>query len=230
MVSSNAPGRGRRDAGGVKTEAGSFFASKPVTLNRATIVADDVLHGVSPMFTVAAFLPFLSLIVDTHIQQMGDDDFQKREASTRFLERMLQDTDGLSNYWVLVKVEKATTSQNQENRMRARHLYKQQRERFFLSYPYICFVIDDAMLGKTEKWELASKLLKPIISEVYTEWITAGGWGTNSRGYQVAIATKNIGVAKLRTIRARAEVVALIPLHEKLTQITPELIAKWEKK
>ena len=109
-------------------------------------------------------------------------------------------------------------------------MYKQHRESFFLSYPYICFVIDDAMLGKTEKWELASKLLKPIISEVYTEWIAAGGWGINSRGYQVAIATKNIGVAKLRTIRARAEVVALIPLHKKLTQITPQLIAKWEKK
>jgi hypothetical protein len=182
------------------------------------------------MFTVAAFLPFLPLIVDAHIQQMGDDDFWKREAATRFLERMLQDTDGLSNYWMLVKVQKATTSQNQENRMRARHLYNQHREGFFLSYPYICFVIDDAKLGKTEKWEVTDKLLKPIISEVYPEWIAGGGWGTNSRGYQVAVPTKNIGVPKLRTIRARAEVVALIPLHEKLTQITPQLIAKWEKK
>jgi hypothetical protein len=182
------------------------------------------------MFTFAAFLPFLPLIEDAMIRQLGDDDFVKREAATRMLEKMLQDTDGLSNYWMLVRVQKATSNQDQEIRFRTRHLYAQHRENFFLSYPYVCFVISDVTLRKTEKWEEGSRLLKPIVSEIYSEWIDGGGWGTNSRGYQVAVPTKNLEVAKLKTIRARAEVVALIPLQEKLTQITPQLIAEREKK
>jgi hypothetical protein len=35
------------------------------------------------MFTVAAFLPFLPLIEDAMIRQLGDDGFAKREAATR---------------------------------------------------------------------------------------------------------------------------------------------------
>lgn len=42
-----------------------------------------------------AFLPFLPLIEDTMISQLGDDDFAKREAATRFLNKVLRNTDGL---------------------------------------------------------------------------------------------------------------------------------------
>src|SRR6516164_5886708 len=74
------------------------------------------------MFTVAAVLPFLPLIEDAMIRQLGDNDFAKREAATRVLERMLKDTDGLRNYWILAKVIEATTDSDAEVRTRVKEL------------------------------------------------------------------------------------------------------------
>jgi hypothetical protein len=35
-----------------------------------------------------AILPFLPLIVDAHIRQLGGEDFTKRETATQFLEKV----------------------------------------------------------------------------------------------------------------------------------------------
>jgi hypothetical protein len=54
---------------------------------------------------IGAFLPFLPLLEDAMIRQLGDDDFAKREAATPFLEKVLQDTEAVKNYWALVRVK-----------------------------------------------------------------------------------------------------------------------------
>ena len=40
------------------------------------------------MLAPCAFLPFLPLIDDAMIRQLGDDDFARREAATRFLDNL----------------------------------------------------------------------------------------------------------------------------------------------
>jgi hypothetical protein len=63
---------------------------------------------------------------------------------------------------------------------------------FLLGYPNIGIVIKDDRLGKTESFEKASKLLKPVIFEVHSEWIAGGGWwNTNSKGYGVIVPTNS---------------------------------------
>jgi hypothetical protein len=81
------------------------------------------------VFTVAAFLPFLPLIEDAMIRQLGDDDFSKRETATRFLERMLRDTDGLRNYDVLLAVKKSDELQRFRDRLASKAAIRtEQRE------------------------------------------------------------------------------------------------------
>jgi hypothetical protein len=75
------------------------------------------------MFTVAAVLPFLPLIEDAMIRQLGGDDFAKREAATRFLESMLKDTNGIRNYWILAKIVEAKASKDAETRNRAKMIF-----------------------------------------------------------------------------------------------------------
>jgi hypothetical protein len=86
-------------------------------------VTRSKITEIHPMFTVAAVLPFLPLIEDAMIRQLGDDDFAKREAATRFLERMLKATNGIRNYWMLAKIVEAKASKDAETRNRAKIVF-----------------------------------------------------------------------------------------------------------
>jgi hypothetical protein len=95
-----------------------------------------------------AFLPFLPLIEDAIIRQLGDDDFAKREAATRFLSKLLQDTDGFRNLPALLVIKKARANKNPEIRRRIERLYDQNRSRYFLDCPYFCiFIAPDRIAG-----------------------------------------------------------------------------------
>jgi hypothetical protein len=100
------------------------------------------------MFTVAAFLPFLPLIEDAMIRQLGNDDFAKREAATRFLVKVLRDTDGLRNYSALVKVHKATEHRDAEISRRAENLYLANKSKYILDYPYCMVILKGENIGK----------------------------------------------------------------------------------
>jgi hypothetical protein len=102
-------------------------------------VTRSKITEIHPMFTVAAFLPFLPLIEDAMIRQLGDDDFARREAATRVLERMLRDTDGIRNYWALERVMKV--KENTEARRRAARLYHANKLKYILEHRYIVVVI-----------------------------------------------------------------------------------------
>jgi hypothetical protein len=51
-----------------------------------------------------AFLPFLPLIVDAQIRQLGHDNSAKREAAMQFLEKVMRTSRGRESYSVLKKV------------------------------------------------------------------------------------------------------------------------------
>jgi hypothetical protein len=93
------------------------------------------------MFTVAAVLPFLPLIEDAMIRQLGHDDFAKRETATRFLERMLRDTDGISNYYLFLSIKEAQESSDPEIRIRSRRLCdRNAKYDTDLNSPWFCIV------------------------------------------------------------------------------------------
>jgi hypothetical protein len=90
------------------------------------------------MFTVAAVLPFLPLIEDAMIRQLGDDDFAKREAATRFLERVLQNTKDTPIHPLFLKIEEAHNGKNAEIRLRTRRLYSICRSKSILGHTFLC--------------------------------------------------------------------------------------------
>jgi hypothetical protein len=92
------------------------------------------------MFTVAAMLPFLPLIEDAMIRQLGNDDFAKREAATRLLERILQDTDGVRNYWALLRV-KNTAGMDLEAASRIKRLYLDHKSKYVLEHQFFVIII-----------------------------------------------------------------------------------------
>jgi hypothetical protein len=104
---------------------------------------NDAPHGDRPMLA-CAFLPFLPLIVDAQIRQLGDDDFSKRESATRFLSRVLADTDGFWNYSILLAVKKARENKSAEIKKRAKKLYDGAYRNYFREYreyPFVCIAI-----------------------------------------------------------------------------------------
>jgi hypothetical protein len=105
----------------------------PFTRKRMFAVAGFL--AVLPL--IAGFLPFFPLAEDAMIRQLGDDDLTKRESATRFLDKILEDTDGVSNYWMLKKVKDARSNQNQEIRKRAERIYIAHRSKYVIDHS--CF-------------------------------------------------------------------------------------------
>jgi hypothetical protein len=98
-----------------------------------------------------AFLPFLPLIVDAQISQLGDDDFAKREAATRMIQMIVQDTDGFRYRWILGALQRASQSINPEVRLRTRGLYLESRPRFFQEYPWLYMVVRADLRDKEKR-------------------------------------------------------------------------------
>ena len=75
------------------------------------------------MLAVCAFLPFLPLIDDAMIRQLGDDDFRKREAATRFLVAEIK----LGTWGGITKIQQATKSNNPEIARRSQSIWDKDR-------------------------------------------------------------------------------------------------------
>jgi hypothetical protein len=74
--------------------------------------------------TAAVLLPSALPFDTALIRQRGHDDFRKREAATRMLQKVLADTHGVRNYSVLLSVKKAARENwNPEIRLRSRCLF-----------------------------------------------------------------------------------------------------------
>jgi hypothetical protein len=198
--------------------SGLFSAFSVISSERSkiilTLTGDH--NGDIPMLAACAILPFLPLIVDAHIRQLGDDDFAKREASTRFLKKLLQETDGIRNYEeVLVMVKKTQEDKNPEIRLRARQLYQKHKANFFLEYPYICITIKVDNVRKDDSWRESIRKLRPIVAEVDSGFVINNSWSERGNVYHVICHTKGLDSAKLKRIQARKEFVKFSPLNDK---------------
>jgi hypothetical protein len=160
-------------------------------------------------------LPFLPLIVDAHIRQLGDDDFARREEATRFLSKVLHDTDGFRNYDSLVMVRKTQEDKNPESRSRARQLYQKHKSGFFLEYPYICITLKMDNVRKDVSWRESVRKLRPIVAEVDSGFVINNSWEKGGNVYYVICPTKGLDSAKLKKIQAKKEFVKFSPLDDK---------------
>jgi hypothetical protein len=94
------------------------------------------------MFTVAAVLPFLPLIEDAMIRQLGDDDFAKREAATRFLGSILRRSGETRNYRLFLKLQESQNNTDAEICMRSKLLCQRNKKHILdKKYPYFCVML-----------------------------------------------------------------------------------------
>jgi hypothetical protein len=157
----------------------------------------------------------LSVVISTAVDRLGDDNFARREAATRFLSKVLQDTDGIRNYEALAMVRKTQQDKNPEIRLRARQLYQKHKSDFFLEYPYICITIKMYNVRKDDSWREAIRKLRPIVAEVDSGFVTNNSWRGGGNVYHVMCLTKGLDSAKLKRIQARKEFVKFSPLNDK---------------
>jgi hypothetical protein len=186
-----------------------------------------------------AILPFLPLIVDAHINQLGDDDFTKREASTLFLAKLLGDTDGIRNYelYLLVKRVVVDKSKTEETRLRAYQLYKDNREKYFLEYRYITIIItrDEPLMKKDSPsrnnyWPQAEKRMKSILPEIYEDAMKDGSYGQGFFHLNFTSPTKNLNVTKLKRIKSRPEFTMFWPSTYSHPQIPSRVFNRLNRK
>src|SRR5271165_2652475 len=94
-----------------------------------------------------AILPFLPLIEDAMICQLGDPNPAKHEAAMRFLDKMLRDSNGLRDYGAFRKIVDARGKGPPKAREWCCHLYWEHKDRYFLEYPYVVVVLSNGVTG-----------------------------------------------------------------------------------
>ena len=168
------------------------------------------------MFTVGAFLPFLPLIVDAHIRQLGDADFAKRAAATRFLSKVLQDTDGWKNQEAMAKIKTAMESKDAEIKHRATLLYNGNRWHYFQECPAV-FII---LRIEPPSFERRNRPTYERMSEILIDFAWGGPSAkgrrlttcdTKNRIY-MSFIVNNFTREKFRKLMSHKEVVACFPV------------------
>ncbi len=170
-------------------------------------------HGVIPMFTVAAFLPFLPLIEDAMIRQLGDDDFAKREAATRFLAKVLQDTDGCRNYSLLLAVKKARVDKNPEISMRAKRLYLENSSNYYREYLYLYITLNPLDIPDMANKGLTKESRQAVRN--FTRGYEVKNWGGRNEGPTcvICVTPKDFNSDKLNQLKAKKGVVDVLPTN-----------------
>jgi hypothetical protein len=174
-----------------------------------------------------AFLPFLPLIVDAQIQRLGDDDFAKREAATRFLGRFLQDTDGMSNQWAFITIRDAQKNQSPEIRIRAKDLHDGCKSKYLLGYVRFAVVTKDVTPKEfrgTDKNSFEG-LRKEIAyglddSDYRYSSMEMGEGGKDGTKYAASFTSSLCTMKKFYHLRNNKTVLMFIPMPEPLHDAT----------
>ena len=171
-----------------------------------------------------AILPFLPLIVDAHIRQLGDDDFTKRNAAALFLEKVLRDTDGFRNHDAVVKLKRAMHSQDREVCNRARELYEVATPLYFRENPYVCVLFKaDGEKNRTDTKPEVERM-KKVCGDLIQH--NSGGRG-GYRSWQehslfcpwVTFRSERFTRTKFIQIKSNKDVLVIAPLTSPLPEI-----------
>jgi hypothetical protein len=138
------------------------------------------------------------LTADAMILQLGDPDFQKREAATQISHWGLQDTDKIRNHRLLVKVRKAREHRNPEIKARTCKLYDYHKKNYLLEYPFVStnFVRQCIERTREMQWRRLVEVYGDLLNDADL-WVE-----TNQGTYIVIFPSKNLTAPKLYRLRA----------------------------
>lgn len=160
-----------------------------------------------------AFVSFLSLITDDMIRQLGDDDFAKREAATRFLAKVLQDTDGCRNYSVLQAVKKARADKNPERTIRAKRLYLDYGSNYYREYAYLFLTLNPLDIPGAANKGLSDESWRAILK--FSSGYVVKHWAGRSEGPTdvIYVTPKDFNSVKLNQLKAKKGVLDVLPTN-----------------
>lgn len=160
-----------------------------------------------------AFVSFLPLITDAMVRQLGDDDFAKREAATRFLAKVLQDTDGCRNYSVLLAVKKARADKNPERAIRAKRLYVDNGSNYYREYAYLHIELNPLDIPGAANKGLSDESRQAILK--FTKGYETKNWGGRSEGPTsvICVTPKDFNSVKLNQLKAKKGVLYVLPTN-----------------